>query len=111
MTKRSYHDMGGLPGGPVDNHEHTPTLSERRVDAMMLVLRNKPHSFWTTDEHRRTLESLTPEMYEGGGYYGRWARGIKGLLVEKGVLTESEVAAKLAEVKARHGKAGTGSGG
>ena len=111
MTTRSYHDMGGNPAGPVDHHEHTPSLSERRVDAIMMVLRNKPHGLWTTDEHRRTHESLTPELYEGGGYYGRWARGIKGLLVEKGVLTEAEVAAKLIEVKARHAKGGTGSGG
>ena len=47
------HDMGGDPAGPVDAHEHTPTMTERRIDAMMLLLRNKPRSFWVTDENRR----------------------------------------------------------
>ena len=51
--------MGGQPAGLVDRSEHTPTLVERRIDAMMQLLRNKPRSFWKTDENRRTLPSLS----------------------------------------------------
>ena len=94
--------MGGDPAGPVDTHEHTPTLSERRVDAMMLLLRNKPRGSWTTDENRRTIESLAPDHYRTSGYYEKWAYAMRGLLVEKGVLTEAEIAKRLKEVKARH---------
>ncbi len=104
MAKRGVHDMGGLPAGPVDRHEHTPTLVERRIDAMMQLLRAKPRSFWKTDENRRTLESLAPETYNSYGYYARWTLGMRSLLVEKGILTDAEVDAKLAEVMARHGK-------
>jgi hypothetical protein len=97
--------MGGDPAGPIDTHEHTPTLVERRIDAMMQLLRQKPRAFWVTDENRRTIESLTPETYRDSSYYEKWCRAMRSLLVEKGVLTEDEIAAKLAEVKARHGAA------
>ena len=106
MATRGVHDMGGEPAGPIDTHEHTPSLTERRIDAMMQLLRQKPRGFWTTDENRRTIESLTPEIYEGSGYYARWTLAMRGLLIEKGVLTEGEIAKRLAEVKARS-KSGT----
>lgn len=102
-SKRKPHDMGGDAAGPVDRHEHVPTMTERRIDAMMLLLRQQPRAFWVTDENRRTIESLTPETYADSSYYEKWCLALKGLLVEKGVLTEAEIAAKLKEVKARHG--------
>lgn len=105
MPKRGVHDMGGNAAGPVDTHEHTSTMTERRIDAMMQLLRQKPRGFWTTDENRRTIESLTPKAYNDAGYYERWAYAMRGLLIEKGVLTETEVAKRLADVKARHGAA------
>ena len=103
---RGVHDLGGLPAGQVDTHEHEPTLTERRIDAMMGLLRDDKRRLWRTDENRRTIESLTPEIYEGSGYYARWTLAMRGLLVEKGVLTEGEIAKRLAEVKARS-KSGT----
>ena len=108
MSKKGVHDMGGDPAGPVDRHEHTPTLTERRIDAVMQLLRQKPRAFWRTDENRRTLESLAPEVYEGHGYYARWTLGMRSLLVEKGVLTAEEIEAKLADVRARYGRVGAG---
>jgi len=100
---RKPHDMGGDPAGPIDAHEHTPTLVERRIDAMMQLLRQKPRAFWVTDENRRTIESLTPETYRDSSYYQKWCLAMRSLLVEKGVLTDAEIETKLAEVKARHG--------
>lgn len=104
-STRKPHDMGGDPAGPVDTHEHTPTLVERRIDAMMLLLRQKPRAFWVTDENRRTIESLSPETYRDSGYYEKWCRAMRSLLVEKDVLTEAEIEAKLDEVRSRHGAA------
>ena len=102
-TPHKPHDMGGDPAGPVDRHDHTPSLVERRIDAMMQLLRQKPRAFWVTDENRRTIESLTPETYRDSSYYQKWCLAMRSLLVEKGVLTDAEIEAKLAEVKARHG--------
>ena len=102
MTKRGVHDLGGLPGGPVDRHEHAPTLTERRIDAMMMLLRDDNRRFFTTDENRRTIESMTPDKYEGSSYYERWVRSLSSLMVEKGVLGADELAARLADVQARY---------
>lgn len=101
MPQRGIHDMGGEPDGPVDTHAHEPSLIERRIDAMMQLLRSKPRSYWVTDEMRRTIESLSPEQYNDHGYYARWAYAMRDLLVEKGVVTRQEIDDRLAAVKAR----------
>ncbi len=100
-AERAITDLGGLDGGPIDRHEHEPTLTERRIDAMMMLMRAKPRAFWGSDENRRTIESLTPEFYEGSGYYERWVTAMRSLLIEKGKLGADEIDAKLAEVRAR----------
>ena len=69
MKNRLISDIGGLPEGPLDLSEHEPTMTERRIDAMMMLLRAKPRSFWASDENRRTIESLEPETYKKAEYY------------------------------------------
>lgn len=101
MTSRAVSDIGGLPSGPIDREEHEPTMTERRIDAMMILMRQKPRAFWRTDENRRTIESLVPEFYEGAAYYERWVVAMRALLIEKGILSEAEITAKLDEVRAR----------
>jgi len=102
VSNRAITDLGGLPAGPIDAHEHQPTMTERRIDATMMLLRQQPRAFFRADENRRTIESLAPEFYEGSDYYERWVAAMQSLLIEKGFLTEAELAAKLAEVKARY---------
>ncbi len=101
MNHRAVSDIGGIAAGPIDTHEHEPTMTERRIDAMMMLMRQQPRAFWGSDENRRTIESLTPEFYEGSAYYERWVSAMRLLLVEKGILSEDEITAKLAEVRAR----------
>lgn len=107
MTKRGVHDMGGDAAGPIDRHEHEATLVERRIDAMMQLMRDEKRRLWLTDENRRTIESMSPGDYETSDYYQRWLHALRGLLVEKGVLTEAEIAERLAAVRARHGVTGS----
>ena len=102
MTKRGVHDMGGDAAGPIDRHEHVPTLAERRIDAMMLLMRDLKRQLWLTDENRRTIESMAPGDYDAAGYYERWLHALRGLLVEKGVLTDAEIEERLTSVRARY---------
>lgn len=106
MTDRAITDLGGLPAGPIDTHDHEPTMTERRIDAMMMLMRSKPRAFWGSDENRRTIESLTPEFYEGSDYYERWVIAMRSLVIEKGILSEDEISAKLQDVRARFGAKG-----
>ena len=98
---RGIHDLGGLPAGAVDTDPHAPSEWEKRVDAMDNLLRASPRSFFVTDEHRRTIESLSSVQYFGLRYYERWVLAMRSLLVEKGILSEAEIEARLAEIERR----------
>ena len=91
---RAMHDLGGLPAGPVERDEHDPSHAERRVDALMVLLRAR--GLFNVDEMRRTIESLPPEIYQRHDYYERWLYTIERLLIEKGVLTAREIEDRLA---------------
>ena len=98
------HDMGGLPGGPVEKDEHDPSLAERRVDALMMLLMSAPKAVFNVDEMRRTIESLPRDVYERHDYYERWLLTIESLLVEKGLLTRAEIEVRVAAMEAKaHG--------
>ena len=97
---RAMHDLGGLSAGPVERDEHDPSLAERRVDALMMLLMG--HGVFNVDEMRRTIESLPRDVYERHDYYERWLLTLERLLIEKGVLTAEEIEARLRD-QARHG--------
>src|SRR5258706_1842140 len=92
-SKRSHHDMGGQPAGRVEPTEHDYAEWERRVDAMNILLwgiKGGPRRM-TVDEHRRMLESFTPEEYDGRTYYERWIAATAHLMVEKGIVARDEL--------------------
>ena len=92
------HDLGGWPGaGPIDRSQHDVEDWERLADAVTIVLDKK--GIKTTDEHRRAIESLGPELYEKLGYYERWIAATELLLVEKGILTREEIDERAAELE------------
>ncbi len=92
------HNLGGLPGaGPIDRSQHDVEDWERLADAVTVVLDKK--GVKTTDEHRRAIESLAPELYEKLGYYERWIAATELLLVEKGLLTREEIDERAAELE------------
>ncbi len=97
---RGVHDLGGQPAGPVDLAEHERTFFDQRVDAMMRLLAHPVHGHYTVDAMRRAIESLPRDEYFGLGYYERWVRAIRQLVVEKGLLTEDEIKRRLAALQA-----------
>ncbi len=100
-STRPPHDLGGLPGGPIDTDEHEATFWEQRVDALMTLLADDERGLLDTAELRRGIESLGPEAYDGLSYYERWAASIATIMVEKGVVTQDELDRRIAEIKAR----------
>lgn len=91
--------MGGSPGGPVDKNQHEVEDWERLADAISSALGAK--GFYSTDQHRRAIESL--ENYRDLSYYERWIAATEKLLVEKSIITGDEVDEKAAEIQRRWG--------
>jgi hypothetical protein len=57
-------------------------------------------SIFNVDEMRRTIESLPRDVYERHDYYERWLLTIERLLIEKGVLSQAEIDARVAALGA-----------
>ena len=91
--------MGGSPGGPIDKSPHEVEDWERLADAISSALGAK--GLYSTDEHRRAIESL--KNYRDLSYYERWAAATEILLVEKGVLAGEELDERTAEIERRWG--------
>jgi hypothetical protein len=102
---RAVHDIGGLDFGAIDREEHDPALWEKRVDAMMIVLYTKKGLF-TVDAMRRVIEDYGQQTYDQIGYYDKWVRALRNLMVEQDILSKAEIDAKVAAVKAAHHKSG-----
>ena len=94
---RGSHDLGGLPAGPVDTAPHDPTFWEKQIDAMNAVLAQK--GLRRTDENRRYIEMLSEDAYNALSYYERWAAALARQLIDKGILTQDEIDAKVAEIR------------
>ena len=92
------HDRGGWStNDPIDRSDHQLMDWERRMDALHGVLGAK--GLRTTDEMRRAIESLEPELYESMSYYEKWTAALEILLLEKGVLSKEEINQQVASSK------------
>lgn len=98
---RGHHDIGGLPGGPIDRSEHQLEDWEILADAINQALGAK--GVRRTDELRRAREEMDSELYRSLSYYERWIASLETILVEKGILTREEVDRKVAELEKKWG--------
>ncbi|MCC5859782.1 MAG: nitrile hydratase subunit beta [Ectothiorhodospiraceae bacterium] len=105
-SERKVNDVGGLDGGSIDRNEHPQTLFEQRVDALVMLLIHPEIGAFKVDALRRMLEQNSPEDYATLGYYQKWVRAVRDLLIEQEVLTPEEIRVKLAEVRARYAEGG-----
>lgn len=99
--ERGVHDVGGLPGGEINQSETPESFFEKRVDALVMLLTNPRLGAFKVDALRRAVESNSPEDYAQLGYYAKWIRAVRLLLVEQSVLSDEEIDAKIEELRAR----------
>lgn len=103
--------MGGLPGGEIDRTQHDYALWEKRIDALMNIAFARGR--FTVDAMRRALEDMGEPAFETMSYYERWVAVLNRNMIEAGVYSTEEIAARLAEVQARgatYGEASLGDG-
>lgn len=103
LLKRLPNDIGGNPGPAIQRVEHQYAPWEKRCHALADILDRR--KIVNTEEKRRGIESLGAEIIGKLTYYERWAAAFANILFQKGILTPGEVAMKMEEVAARHGKA------
>jgi nitrile hydratase len=87
------HDMGGAARfrcTAVERDEAPPDAFGKRVDALRQVMAGL--KFMTVDELRRGIEQMPAAEYEAATYYERWLTSIAAILVEKGLVTEADLA-------------------
>src|SRR5687768_1878618 len=96
---RAYHDLGGTPAGPIDKEDHELQLWEKRVEALLVLLKNK--EILRVDENRRGLQPLRNDVYFSLSYAERRMLSVSNNLIFKGVITVEELAAKIAEIESR----------
>lgn len=99
MIERGHHDMGGLPAGKVEPTEHDYPEWERRVDAMVQLLRGAGQI--SVDELRKNIEGLPPEAYDKLSYYEKWISSLTQTLLQRGVISTEELGRKMEEVAGR----------
>jgi nitrile hydratase beta subunit len=98
------HDMGGMHGfGPInpapeDREELFHAEWERRAFAVTLA--SGFLGKWNIDEARFARETMDPDRYLGASYYEKWLDASERLLVQKGLITEQELATGKAAGKA-----------
>lgn len=88
------HDMGGRFGdGPVTPEpDGIPQLPDWQARALALTLASGSLGKWNIDVSRHARERLSPKDYARFSYFEKWISALADLLVEKGVLTESDLA-------------------
>jgi protein-tyrosine phosphatase len=107
MTDRKVNDIGGLPAGPVCQDEHPSTLHEKRVDALLRILSGPKLEAFSVDAMRRAIESNTEEDYRNLGYYDKWIRAVRDLIIEQQVLSRDEIEERVALLREKHKKVAT----
>jgi nitrile hydratase beta subunit-like protein len=99
LLRRLPNDIGGQSAPIIEQVEHELEPWEKRCHALADVL--DYHKIINTEEKRRGVESLGSDLIGHLTYYERWIVAFANILFQKGILTPSELARKMDEVKAR----------
>ncbi len=92
------HDVGGEAADAVDTLDHGMAFWEKQANGLRSVL--SARRITRTDELRRAAEDLG-DRYSQLAYFERTTMALRTVLLEKGLITEVELKAKMDEIRAR----------
>ncbi len=104
MMIRGVHDIGGLPAGPVDPSHHDEADWEKMATALNNALGPAGARIICVHERRRTTEDMGGN-YTRLAYFERSVLATAKLMVEKGVLSQDEISARMVDLRAKCGMA------
>lgn len=96
---RGPHDIGGLAAGAIDTAAHDPDAWEKTIDATFVTLAAKGYT--RADEMRRMIEQMGEPAHLHLGYYERWTAAMMRIVIEKGILTQDEIDARVRSLASR----------
>ncbi|WP_024510993.1 nitrile hydratase subunit beta [Bradyrhizobium sp. ARR65] len=89
------HDMGGMDGfGKVEIEPNEPMFHadwEARVMAMVRAM--GAAGAYNIDTSRYYRETLPPHVYLASSYYQKWLLGLENMLIDKGFVSDTDMAA------------------
>lgn len=91
---RQHHDMGGLPGGPVNPADHSFAPWQKRIEATVRLALMSDKSKLTVDSFRRAIEELPADLYDSLNYFEKWITALSDLMIAQGAFTKAEVEAQ-----------------
>jgi nitrile hydratase len=96
------HDLGGMHGfGPVDAEPNEPYFHhEWEKTVLALQQATRLLRMFNIDEFRHGIERMEPVEYLRASYYERWLASITTNLIEKGLISDAELAARIAALAA-----------
>ena len=97
--KHVIHDVGGQPDAPQPYLEKQEEEWELNTYVTCECLGWR--GVWNSEERRRLENELGATLYFGLPYYARWATTAAKTLLDKGLITNDELSAKIDEVRAR----------
>jgi len=93
----SIHDIGGLDGvGPLPLEENEPPFHEnweRRMFGVKVALAIE--GVYNIDETRWAMERIPALRWLQSSYYEQWVDGVTRSLLEKNILTQEEIDARI----------------
>jgi hypothetical protein len=92
------HDIGGEAAGPIDTTDHGMKFWEKQANALRSTLSRA--GLVKVDELRRAAEGLGEE-YRKLAYFEVTTSALRTVLVEKGLISETELTAKMTEIRRR----------
>ncbi|HET7598082.1 MAG TPA: hypothetical protein VFK15_14205 [Burkholderiales bacterium] len=92
------HDMGGEAAGPIDTTDHGMKFWEKQANALRSTLSRT--NVVRVDELRRAAEDLG-DLYYKLSYFERTTAALRTVLLEKGLIAEDALRAKMAEIRKR----------
>jgi hypothetical protein len=96
-----YHDIGGLPAGPIPQVELPFQHWEKQAEAIRNLLGDSARRVVSLDEIRHGFESFGLDKYQRYSFYRRRLEAMIDTLVAKGLFSREEFEAELAEVRER----------
>jgi nitrile hydratase subunit beta len=86
-------DVGGMEGFPPVNAEPDEPAFHADWEAHVFAINRALRERGSYDGHefRDAIERIPPQQYLASSYYERWLHAITALLVEKGVLDQTDL--------------------